>query len=490
MVETILEALATLVGAGNVSNDPERLAVYATDLSTAPRRTPSFVVRPQNPAQICELVLWANRTRTPLVAVSSGGPHFLGDTVPAQPETVIVDLTGMNRILRIDRRNKIAVIEPGVTYAQLDAALAAEGLRVVHPLKPRANKSVVASLLERQPTIIPRFNYSLPEPLRNCGVVWGSGEISFTGEAGSGPLDLEEQWKRRGSQVDPKGPLATDLMRLLTGAQGTMGIVVWASVKCELIPAAHRFLFAAAETLEGLIDLCYRAQRIRMGDELMLLNGAELASLVGRDGAEVEKLRAALPAWVLLFGLAGAGYYPEQRVEVQELDLRRMAQKAGVEILRALPGLEPAALRTLFDVSAAGRSFKLTAAGACRELFFLTTLDKAPAYVASVLAIAQKHRYPASSIGIYIQPQHHGVSQHVEFTLPFDDSDKAAAAAAERVVEEASEELIKGGAYFSRPYGDWARMVYGRDQTASRVLKVVKQIVDPNNILNPGKLCF
>ena len=147
----------------------------------------------------------------------------------------MVDLSRMNKILRIDRRNRMVVIEPGVTYAQLQPELAKEGMRITPPLYPRANKSVIASLLERQPTLITRYNYSLPEPLRNCGVIWGDGTRFFTGEAGWGPADLEGQWAAGGRQVDPKGPAQTDFYRLLTGAQGTLGIVTWASVKCELL---------------------------------------------------------------------------------------------------------------------------------------------------------------------------------------------------------------------------------------------------------------
>ena len=202
-------------------------------------------------AEVEKLVAWANQTDTPFIPVSSGPPHFHGDTVPACPEGVIVDLSGMKEIKRIDRRNKMVVIEPGVTYAELEPALAKEGLRISRPLLPRPNKSVMASLLERQPTTIPRFNYSLPEPLRTCGVVWGSGEVAFTGEAGNGPMDLEAQWERRVAQVDPKGPNATDLMRLLTGAQGTMGIVIWASVKCELVPERSPLRFCPGAKARG-----------------------------------------------------------------------------------------------------------------------------------------------------------------------------------------------------------------------------------------------
>ncbi len=168
------------------------------------------------------LVVWANQTGTALVPVSSGAPHFYGDTVPSVPGAVIVDLSRMNKILRVDRRNRMVVIEPGVTYAQLQAELAKEGMRVTPPLYPRANKSVIGSLLERQPTLITRYNYSLPEPLRNCGVIWGSGQRFFTGDAGWGPADLEAQWASGGRQVDPKGPAQTDFYRLLTGAQGSL----------------------------------------------------------------------------------------------------------------------------------------------------------------------------------------------------------------------------------------------------------------------------
>jgi glycolate oxidase len=49
---------------------------------------------------------------------------------------------------------------------------------------------------------------------------------------------------------------------------------------------------------------------------------------------------------------------------------------------------------------------------------------------------------------------------------------------------------IGDGAYFSRPYGEWADPVYNRDAAGCDALRTVKKIVDPNNVLNPSKLCF
>ena len=257
------QQLATIMGEDGVWDAPEALESYAKDQSCVPRILPQYIVRPKDAAQVQALVRWANSTATPLIPVSSGPPHFNGDTVPSVAEAVIVDLRLMKAILKIDRRNRIVVVEPGVTYAELEPALAEQGLRISRPLLPRPNKSVIASLLERQPTTIPRLNYSLPEPLRVCGVVWGTGDLSFTGEAGMGPLSLETQWKAGLAQVNQQGPLSTDLMRLLTGAQGTMGIVVWASIKCQLFPVTQQRFTVSAPRLEDLVGFCRKVERLR-----------------------------------------------------------------------------------------------------------------------------------------------------------------------------------------------------------------------------------
>ena len=55
---------------------------------------------------------------------------------------------------------------------------------------------------------------------------------------------------------------------------------------------------------------------------------------------------------------------------------------------------------------------------------------------------------------------------------------------------EASEAIINAGAFFDRPYGPWADMMYRRNATYAEYLRKIKAQLDPNNILNPGKLCF
>jgi len=136
--------LMEIVGDTGVVDKPGNGETFSLDHHLIPPLTPSLMVKPKNVAEVQEIVLWANQTRTPLIPVSSGGPHFRGDTLPTASESVIVDLSGMKRILKVDRRNRLALIEPGVTYTELQPELEKEGLRIITPLLPRKNKSVIA----------------------------------------------------------------------------------------------------------------------------------------------------------------------------------------------------------------------------------------------------------------------------------------------------------------------------------------------------------
>ena len=488
-MNTRKQQLIDIVGPANVEDDEAILSGFSCDESFAAPLRPWFVVRPQNDAHVQALVKWANATRTPLVPVSSGAPHRYGDTVPSVTEAVIVDLSAMRAIKRIDRRNKVAVIEPGVTYAELLPALAKEGMLIPRPLRPRANKSVVASLLERQPTTIPRLNFCLMDPLRTCGVVWGTGELAFTGEAGLGPLSLEAQWQKNLAQVFALGPTSTDLVRVVTGAQGTMGIVVWASVKCELIPSLRRFFFIPHETIDGLIDLVYHMTRVRLGDETMIFNRAKLAGLLAKSADERARLLKSLPEWSVLAGLAGTALLPKERIEVQERELAADVQRHALTLRNGFAGVAQTDVADALAAFAEDRA-AVTAGEARQEIFFLATLDKAPMFIAAVAATAARRGYPVPEIEIYVQPQHQGVSHHIEFAFPYQAGNGAAAERVKALIDELSQELIDKGAYFSRPYGGWSDLIYARDAVSTEALRVIKGIVDPANVMNPGKLCF
>ena len=75
-------ALAKIVGHDNVDDTPATLEAYSRDISFVNPVRPAHVVRPRTAEEVQRLVQLANETNTPLVPVSSGPPHFRGDTVP------------------------------------------------------------------------------------------------------------------------------------------------------------------------------------------------------------------------------------------------------------------------------------------------------------------------------------------------------------------------------------------------------------------------
>ena len=128
-----------------------------------------------------------------------------------------------------------SIVEPGVTFGELIPAVAAKGLRLNMPLAPRSTKSVVGSMLSREPVIMPHYHWDIADPIGSTEVVFGTGDMFRTGAA-AGPGDIAEQRAAGGRQKEAAGPSAMSLHRLLQGAQGTMGIVTWASARCELMP--------------------------------------------------------------------------------------------------------------------------------------------------------------------------------------------------------------------------------------------------------------
>jgi len=78
----------------------------------------------------------------------------------------------------------------------------------------------------------------------------------------------------------------------------------------------------------------------------------------------------------------------------------------------------------------------------------------------------------------------------MEFTLAFDPTDEMDVARTQRTFQQASKALMHQGAFFSRPYGMWADMTSSRYPENVIALRKVKRIFDPNNLMNPGRLCF
>ncbi len=483
------DALAKIVGVGNIRDDEAAVEEYSSDLSFVPRIRAGYVARPGSAEEVQEIVKWANETATPLIPVSSGGPHFRGDTVPSEGGAVVVDLSRMNKILRIDRRNRVCMIEPGVTFDELVPRLAEEGLRLNMPLLPRGSKSVIGSMLEREPVLMPLAQWDATDPLICVEVVFGTGDLFRTGSA-AGPGTLEDQWRAKQAQVTSMGPGQTDFARVVQGAQGTLGIVSWATVRCDALPQMREAFLVGADRLDRIADFVYRLLWLKLGDECLVLNNTSVAAMLARKGEPLSGIVAGLPQWLLFFCLSGNQYFPEEKLAYQEQEMMEAAKQFGLKPVKALSAVSAYELSKLLTKPSTAPYWKLRHKGACEDVFFLTTLDRAAGFVAAMQEAADRSGYSSSDMGMYVQPMVQGTSCHCEFHLFYDPADAGEVKKVRHLHDRACETLMNAGAFFSRPYGDWAQAIYRRDGDSASALKKVKRIFDPNNIMNPGKLCF
>ncbi len=475
--------LAEIVGTGNVLSGTEVIKEYSRDLSFVPAVAPRCVVKPGNVGEVQELVKWANSNLTPLVPVSSGAPHFRGDTVPGTGGSVIVDLSQMKRVIRVDPRNKVAMVEPGVTFIELQAELAEAGLSAYMPLAPRGNKSVIGSVLEREPITMPAHHWDSTDPWLCAEVVFGTGDKFRTGEA-SGPDTVEEQWELGRVQMNPFGHSHVDFQRLISGAQGTIGIVTWATLKCHYLPQLKKAFLVPSKNIEPLIDLSYRLVRFRLGASQFILNGLNLACLLGQNSEEIEKLKKTLPPWVLFVSFEGYGVLPEDKVAYETADFKDMARECNLKPAASIPGAK--AEEVLARLAPSPEPYwKLRFKGGFQDIFFLTTLDKTADFITAMSELA-----PPENTGVYLQPTVQGTSCHCEFNLYYDPADRAEADAARWLVGHGAGEMARRGGFFSRPYGAWRDTAYSSAEGTQKMQRKVKGIFDPNGILNPGKLCF
>lgn len=284
----------------------------------------------------------------------------------------------------------------------------------------------------------------------------------FTGEAGGGARDLDKQQAQGKWQINGGGPMMIDFCRLLTGSQGSMGIVTWASVKCEPISERNVRHTVAADKEEDLIDFVYELLRLRFTDGLYILNDAYLAHLAGEAKVDIAP-------WQAVIEISGHNFLPDLRISQQQGDISDFAAKHGLTLSEHTEGL-----------------FALThgpkVLPANERLFFITTLERTPAFIAEMNRMASELGIDPAQIGVYIQPQHQGTNCHCEFLLP----DCAQAPA---LYFAAAERFAGMGAYYSRPQGPiLTNLQLGKDPQTAHTMATVKGIFDPKNIMNPGKL--
>ncbi len=264
-----------------------------------------------------KLVTLAKETGTGLVPVSSGGPHFHGDTVPSISDAIIVDLSGMKKVDLIDTFERVAsMIEPGVTFGELIPAVAEHGLRLNMPLQPRATKSVVGSMLSREPVIMPHYHWDIADPIGSTEVVFGTGDMFRTGAA-AGPGDIAEQRKGGGRAEGSRRAVGHRSIGCSRPRKAPWASSPGRRLDANSSPIASSPSSSPRTTSAKLLEAAHWLIRLRLGNELLILNDVDVAALMAEDDADLREACRQAAHWVLFFNLGAYKYFPDMRMEGQ-----------------------------------------------------------------------------------------------------------------------------------------------------------------------------
>lgn len=483
--------LEKIVGTENVVDSKESLIRYSSDQSLVPPRMPDFAVFVQETSQIQEIVKLANESSTPVIPYSSG-KNLHGATIPDQGG-IIIDMSRMKKITGLDKDNWYVQIEPGVTFNELQNYLKQEGFRAMIPFGVPADRSALTSYLERDPVMAaPNFETG-NTIIMDTEVVLATGDIFKTGN-----------WASGGDPGSPAGPIRNRIYRMFTAAQGTMGIMTKMIVQVERIQKKRKLFFIPFKNLTDAIEPLRRIQRKEIGNECLLLNKFNLAALLTDTWAIPENLptepvpapefidlQKALPPWVMMICINGHPRRPDEKIAYESEALKAICDDLNIELLESLPNIPGAENVMMAEINAPFKILKkFNYRGSVQSLCFKAPLNKITLLEQKMNALSLNHGYAASDIGIYLLPMERARAIHCEFDLHCNLNDADEKEKIKALWLKASAELINSGAYFDRPYGPWADMMYSRAANYTTLLKKLKKETDPNNILNPGKLCF
>jgi glycolate dehydrogenase FAD-linked subunit len=451
----IYKALEKIVGSQHISDRDTDRQCYSFD-ATQISHWPEAVVFPGRAEEISQILKLANHNRFPVVPRGSGS-GFSGGSVPVQGGLVLV-LLRLNRIKKIDTKNFLAVVEPGVITKDLQQAVETQGLFYPPDPSSLAFSSLGGNVAENAGGGRAVKYGVTRDYVLGLEVVLPTGEIIKTGVQTA------------------KGVVGYDLTRLLIGSEGTLGIITEITLKLIPLPEGRQTFLAFFNDLslatQAVVELFQSGvlpsilefmdqPSIRVVEEYLHLGlplEAQALLLIEIDGQEeVISTQAETIQQTL------------ERLKAQRVRKASSAQEAD-DLWKARRSISPAL-------------FRLKPNKINEDI--VVPRDKIPEAI-------ERFQEIGSRLGLLIVSFGHAGDGNIHVNVMYDAKNPEEAANAKTAVEEIFRAVMALGGTLSGEHGiGLTKAPYlsmELDPVSIALMKKIKQLFDPNHILNPGKI--
>ena len=250
-----------MVALNRISTGKSVLDLHARDQSQHPPSRPEVVIWPQSPSEVSAILKYANYNRIPVTGWGSGS-SLEGNPIPVQ-KGIVLDFTQMNRIIDIREEDFQADVEPGVVYQDLNDKLKYKGL--FFPPDPGARATLGGMIANNASGIRTIYYGSTKDYVLRLSVVLADGEIIELGTRSS------------------KTSSGYDLIRLFVGSEGTLGVIVGATVRLVGLPVEFSAAIASFPSIETAGKAVFEVMRAGLNPAALELLGPECIELMNKE---------------------------------------------------------------------------------------------------------------------------------------------------------------------------------------------------------------
>jgi glycolate oxidase len=449
---SIISELRSIVGPANLFTEPEELTVYSYD-ATRTTSLPGAVARPITADEVSAILLLANKERFPVVP-RGAGTGMSGGSVPVRGGLVL-SFERMNRILEMDERNRMAIVEPGVITGDLQAEAASRGL--FYPPDPASHQfCTIGGNIAECAGGLRAVKYGVTRDyVLGLEVVLPTGEVI---ETGSRTL---------------KSVAGYDLTRLIVGSEGTLGVVTKIILRLLPLPESVSTLSAFFPDIRSAAIAVAKIMEGRV-----LPRALELI-----DGGAIRAVETYLKQD--LSGGAGAMVIAEVDgpEEATAGDIEKLAEHcraAGAISVKQAQGREEQDRIWKVRRSISPALYTIKPRKINEDI--VVPPSRVPDIVDEVQEIAKKH-------GLLIVCFGHAGDGNIHTNIMFDEAERPKT---EQAVQEIFAAVLRMQGSISGEHGigisKASYLPLEAGEHAIAAMKKIKQALDPNNILNPGKI--